>query len=142
MSPIWGLVVWEHRAPHPPDFLKLLYKAAVSKVAAYRDAVNTLVAEPFQRLAELLRTSKRVLAVLASKADVDVAYGAKHEIRASAPRKQAAAAKAACEHSPTEEAHRPFREIAPVDLNHLTFSFLRIIPKNRFTCHLGRNDRP
>ena len=85
MPPVRGLVVRKHGTPHPSDLLKLLYKAAFSKVAAYRDAVNTLVAEPFQRLAELLRTSKRVLAVLASKADVDVAYGAKHEIRASAP---------------------------------------------------------
>jgi hypothetical protein len=43
MPPVRGLVVRKHGTPHPSDLLKLLYKAAVSKVAAYRDAVNTLV---------------------------------------------------------------------------------------------------
>ena len=47
-------------------------------------------------------------------------------------------AKAACEHSPTKEPHRPLREITPVDLDHLTFSFSRIIPNNASSvCQVG-----
>ena len=47
-------VARKHRTPDPSHLLKLLHKAAVRHVAADRDAVDTLVAKPFKRPAELV----------------------------------------------------------------------------------------
>ena len=76
------LVVREHRIPRLRDGLQLLGHAGVRHVADHHHRVDTLVAEPFEGVAEReVVPPGRHLLVRADLRDVDVAHHAKREVR-------------------------------------------------------------